>query len=58
MIFPNKDLYDEKYDDNWPKNSLEYFIWCRCEADNQRVREIIKEVERRMGYCNAIQQVT
>lgn len=50
MIFFDKDLDNEKWDDNWPENSLEYFIWIRCEADNYRVREIMKEIYRRMGY--------
>ena len=50
MIFFDKDLDNEKWDDNWPENSLEYFIWIRCEADNCRVREIMKEIYRRMGY--------
>lgn len=35
---------DEKYDDNWPKGSLEEFIWERCEADNKRVREIMERI--------------
>ena len=41
------DRNDEKYDDNWPDGSMEEFIWQRCEADNQRVREIMEEVEKR-----------
>jgi hypothetical protein len=42
------DVDDEKYDDNWPDDSLEEFIWRRCGTDNRRVREIISEINSRL----------
>lgn len=40
---------EAKEDDNWPKNSLEEFIWERCEGDNQRVREIMQRISAEKG---------
>lgn len=40
---------DEKYNDDWPDGSLEQFIWERCEADNTRVREIMRFIEEAYG---------
>lgn len=43
---------DHEMNDNWPEGSLEQFIWERCEADNERVREIMAKIrasERRLS---------
>ena len=42
-------------DDNWPEGSLEEFIWERCEADNTRVREIMKEIHKCFGVPTEIE---
>lgn len=41
------DFENKKYEDDWPVGSLEQFIWERCEADDIRVKEIMREIYKR-----------
>ena len=50
------DYNDEKYDDNWPKGSLEEFIWERCEFDNKRVREIMSRIGKHPHRVKALDE--